>query len=79
MVSCGNPVSLFGGGDSLVAVVAVAVADVAGERVAEGVPVEVVGVGDDELGQRGEVALDRVDQPDPARFRPNVSSRATKW
>ncbi len=46
MVSCGNPVSLFGGGDSLVAVVAVAVADVAGERVAEGVPVEVVGVGD---------------------------------
>jgi hypothetical protein len=33
----------------LVAVVCVSVADVVGERVAEGVPVEVVGVADDEL------------------------------
>ena len=34
----------FGGGDAAVAVVAVAVGDVAGEREREGVPVEVVGV-----------------------------------
>jgi hypothetical protein len=35
--------------DPLVAVGAVAVGDVAGQRVGEGVPVEVVGVLDDEL------------------------------
>ena len=58
-MSCGDPVSGFGGGDALVAVVAVSVADVVGERVAEGVPVEIVGVADDELVERGEVALDR--------------------
>ena len=45
-MSCGDPVSGFGGGDELVAVVAVSVEDVLGERVAEGVPVEVVGVTD---------------------------------
>ena len=36
--------------EALVAMGAVAVADVAGEGVVEGVPVEVVGVLDDELG-----------------------------
>ena len=39
----------LGSGDALVAVVAVAVADVLGECVGECVPVDVVGVGDDEL------------------------------
>jgi len=34
---------------------------VVGEGVAECVPVEVVGVADDELAERGEVALDRVE------------------
>jgi hypothetical protein len=61
MPSGGDAVSGFGGGVSLVAVVCVAVADVAGEGVAERVPVEVVGVADDELAERGEVALDRVE------------------
>jgi hypothetical protein len=56
----GDAVSCFGGGDAPAAVVAVSVHDVAGERVGEGVPVEVVGVGDDELAERGEVTLDRV-------------------
>jgi hypothetical protein len=41
-------------------VIAVAVGDVAGQRERERVPVDVVGVGDDELRQRGEVALDGV-------------------
>src|SRR5207253_4481567 len=59
--SGGDAVSCFGSGDSAVAVVAVAVADVVGERVSECVPVEVVGICDDELGERGEVALDRVE------------------
>jgi hypothetical protein len=45
----------------LVAVGAVAVGDVAGKRVREGVPVEVVGVFDDELADRQEVALDAVE------------------
>ncbi len=44
MSSGGDAVSCFGGGEAVVAVVAVSVADVVGERVAEGVPVEVVGV-----------------------------------
>src|SRR6266540_3747920 len=61
MSSGGDAVSRFGGGDAAVAVVAVSVADVVGERVCEGVPVEVVGVCDDELGQRGEVIFDRVE------------------
>ena len=43
-----------------VTVFAVAVGDVAGERECEGVPVEVVGVGDDEFCEHGEVALDRL-------------------
>jgi hypothetical protein len=50
----------FGGGEASVAVIAVAVGDVTGQREREGVPVKVVGVGDDELRQRGEVALDGV-------------------
>ncbi len=47
--------------EALVAVRAVAVDDVSGERVREGVPVEVVGVLDDELADRQEVALDAVE------------------
>ena len=50
----------FEGDEALVAVFAVAVEDVAGEGVREGVPVEVVGVLDDELADRQEVALDAV-------------------
>ena len=50
----------FGGGEAAVAVIAVAVGDVAGEREREGVPAWVVGVGDDELGERREVAFDGV-------------------
>ena len=50
----------FGGSDAAVAVVAISIADVVGERVTEGVPVEVVGVADDELAEGGEVALHRV-------------------
>ena len=45
----GDAVFGFGGGEASVAVVAVAVGDVARERVREGVPVEVVRVFDDEL------------------------------
>jgi hypothetical protein len=47
--------------ESLVAVGSVAVGDVAGEGVRERVPVEVVGVLDDELADRQEVALDAVE------------------
>jgi len=55
-----------------------------GERVAEGVPVEVVGVADDELAERGEVAFDRVevagvgrccDELDPVRGRVGADRR----
>ncbi len=53
MSSGGDAVSCFGGGDTAVAVVAVSVADVVGECVSERVPVEVVGVGDDELEAAG--------------------------
>jgi len=58
MASGCDAVSVFGGDEAVVAVFAVAVGDVAGERECEGVPVEVVGVGDDELADRCEVALD---------------------
>ena len=44
-------------GDAAVAVGSVAVLDVAGEGVGEGVPVEVVGVRDDEFVDRAEVEL----------------------
>jgi hypothetical protein len=47
--------------DALVAVGAVAWLDVAGERPGEGVAVRVVGVVDDELADREEVALDRIE------------------
>ena len=50
----GDAVSVLGGEEAAVAVVAVAVGDVAGEREREGVPVEVVGVADDELADRRE-------------------------
>ena len=46
--------------DALGAVWSVAVLDVAGERPGEGVPVGVVGVVDDEFGDRKEVLLNRV-------------------
>lgn len=46
--------------EALGAVRAVAVGDVVGEGVVEGVPVQVVGVLDDELTDRQEVALDAV-------------------
>lgn len=57
----GDLVSSFEVEDALVAVRAVAVADVAREGVVEGVPVQVVGVLDDELADRLEVALDAVE------------------
>jgi hypothetical protein len=47
-------------GDAAVAVGAVAVANVGGERVPKRVPVELVGVVDDELGDGAEVRLDPV-------------------
>src|SRR5277367_1518963 len=56
----GDLVSGFEEADAFVAVGAVAVLDVAGERPGEGVPVEVVGVVDDELADREEVAFDWV-------------------
>jgi hypothetical protein len=49
------------GGDAAVAVGSVAVLDVAGEGMREAVPVEVVGVVDDELGDRAEARLDAVE------------------
>ena len=49
MCSCGDAVAGFGGSEAAVAVIAVAVGDVAGQREGEGVPVQVVGVGHDEL------------------------------
>src|SRR3954453_2688452 len=57
----GDLVAGFEDAEAFVAVWAVAVADVAGERPGEGVPAEVVGVVDDELVDREEVALDGVE------------------
>jgi hypothetical protein len=53
-------VAVLGGDEAAVAVFAAAVGDVAGEREREreGAPVDVVGVGDDELADRREVAFD---------------------
>src|SRR4051795_4196686 len=59
--SGGDLVSAFEVGEALVAVGSVAVADMAGERERERVPVEVIGVFDDELADRQEVALDAVE------------------
>jgi transposase len=56
--SGGDPSAAFEFDQALVAVGSVAVNDVASKRVREGVPVEVVGVVDDELADRQEVALD---------------------
>ena len=53
--------AVLGDDQAAVAVIAVAVGDVAGQGEREGVPVQVVGVGDDELGDRGEVTLDGVE------------------
>ena len=56
----GDAVAVLGGGQAAVAVFAVAVGDVSGEREREGVPVDVVGVADHELADRREVAFDGV-------------------
>ena len=60
MASGCDAVSVLGGDQALVAVFAVGVADVAGEREREGVPVDVVGVADDELADRREMALNGI-------------------
>src|SRR5215207_3370577 len=58
--SGGDQESAFGLDQALVAVRSVAVGDVVGHRLGERVPVGVVGVLDDELADRPEVALDAV-------------------
>src|SRR4051794_22844437 len=58
--SCGDSVFAFQGGDPTVAVGAVAVGDVVGESALSAGPVSVVGVVEDELLDRAEVALDPV-------------------
>ena len=57
----------LGVGEALVAVWSVAVGDVSGEGQCEGVPVGVVGVLDDELADRQEVAFDAVQEADVGR------------
>jgi hypothetical protein len=59
--SGGDAASAFEVCEALVSVFAVAVGDVVCEGVSEGVPVGVVGVFDDELADRQEVALDPVE------------------
>ena len=54
--------SALGFDEALVAVGSVAVVDVVGHGFGEGVPVGVVGVLDDELADRPEVALDAVQE-----------------
>src|SRR4051812_45336561 len=61
MASGGDLVTRFEDADAFGAVGAVAVLDVPGQRPGEGVPVEVVGVVDDELGDREEVALNGIE------------------
>src|SRR3954468_6344998 len=61
MASGGDLVAGFEQADAFVAVWSVAMADVAGEREGKRVPVDVVGVVDDEFADREEVALDRVE------------------
>src|SRR5215218_1037074 len=61
MASGGDLVAGFEDADALVAVWAVAMLDVASEGPGERVPVEVVGVVDDELADREEVALDGIE------------------
>ena len=58
--SCGDSVFAFEGGDPAVGVAAVAVGDVVRQCALGGVPVGVVGVVEDELLDRAEVALDPV-------------------
>ena len=58
--SGGDQQAAFGLDEALVAVRSVAVADVVCHRLGEGVPVGVVGVVDDELADRPEVAFDAV-------------------
>jgi len=58
MSSCDDPVFAFEGGDPAVVVASVAVGDVVSEGALRGVPVGVVGVVEDELLDRAEVALD---------------------
>ena len=61
MKSCGDSVFAFEGGDSAVVVASVAVGDVVRQGALRGVPVGVVGVVEDELLDRAEVALDPVE------------------
>src|SRR3972149_5171554 len=84
MPSGGDAVSCLSGGDAAVAVVCVSVADVMGERISECVPVEVVGVTDDELAESGEVTLDWIqvagvgrgrNELDPVRGREGADRR----
>jgi hypothetical protein len=67
--SGGDLSAAFEGDQALVAMFAVAVADVACEREGEGVPVQVVGVLDDELADRQEVTLDPVEVAGVGRCR----------
>jgi hypothetical protein len=60
MSSGGYPVAALEGGDAAVGVWAVAIGDVVSERALGVGPVEVVGVVEDELLDRAEVALDPV-------------------
>src|SRR3954447_15415838 len=59
-LSGGDQQLAFCGDEALVAVGAVAVADVVGHGLGQGVPAVVVGVVDDELADAPEVALDAV-------------------
>jgi hypothetical protein len=61
MSSCGDSVFALEGSDAAVAVGAVAVGDVVSDGALGGVPVAVVGVVEDELLDRAEVALDPVE------------------
>jgi hypothetical protein len=72
--SGGDAVFGFGGGESAVAVISVAVGDVAGERECEGVPVEVVGVANDELADRCEPAFDGVEVAGVGRGRDELDA-----
>src|SRR3954471_4266114 len=76
MASGGDLVAGFEQSDAFVAVRAVAMADVAGERPGKRVPVDVVGVVDHELADREEVTLDRVEVAGVGRGRDELDPMA---
>src|SRR4051794_6198187 len=76
MASGGDLVAGFEQSDAFVAVRSVAMADVAGEGPGKRVPVDVVGVVDDEHGDREEVALDRVEVAGVGRGRDELDGGA---